>query len=389
MDVVIGDPMLSDSSNEADHDDDENSNNWQQAPAKRKRTLSPNIFQQQQQQQQLKRNAAAPSTSNRFDVLRTDDKTEDNNENTLSPPKPPPIFIPDVSNIGKMVNNLSALINSAEFNYKSLRDGQIRLSVKTVESYRKVIKHFDTEKIKYHTFQVKNERAFRVVIKGLHHSTSLSDIKAMLLSLGHQVRSVRNVVSRVTKMPLPMFFVDLDPSENNNDIFNIHSFDRAIIQVEAPKKFDDIVQCFRCQDYGHTKSYCRKEFRCVKCGVGHPTNECKKARDVPPKCVHCQGIHTANYKGCILYKKLIDKRYSRGTNNANQSEFQNFNSHPSAHQNNIPKFQEGFSYAQAARGDQSRDISILEKIEETLAKQIELTNTLINMMSMLMSKLCK
>lgn len=98
----------------------------------------------------------------------------------------------------------------------------------------------------------------------------------MFLSLGHQVRSVRNVVSRVTKQPLPMFFVDVDPQENNKEIYAITSFDNANFIIEAPKKFNDIVQCHRCQDFGHTKTYCRRTFRCVKCGLDHPTAECKK-----------------------------------------------------------------------------------------------------------------
>lgn len=376
--AMVGDPMLSEDDND---DDDDNNNNWQQVTAKRKRTVSPNILRQKRIH-----NEEAPSTSNRFQALVNDDNDVDNNEGTLSAPKPPPIFIPDVTNIGKMVNNISSIIENTEFNYKSLRDGQIRLTIKTVDSYRKVIRHFDERMIKYHTFQLKTERAFRAVIKGLHHSTNVSDIKAMLLNFGHQVRSVRNIVSRVTKAPLPMFYIDLDPSANNNDIFNIRSFDNAIIQIEAPKKFDDIVQCFRCQAFGHTKTYCKREFRCVKCGLNHPTGECKKAPDTPPKCVHCLNTHTANYKGCIVYKNLLDKRYSKTDNH---QEFQNYSIQPPKQQYNIPQAQERWTYSQAVRGDLPRDNAILEKIEATLAKQVELTNTLINMMSMLMSKLCK
>lgn len=384
MATAMGDPNLSDSSNAEDgnDEDDDNNNDWQKVSEKRKRTVSPNIIHQQ------KRSCIedVPTTSNRFEALATDDNDADNNQNTLSAPTPPPIFIPDVANIGKMVNSLRNIIIKDEFSYKSLRDGQIRLIIKTVDSYRKVIKHFDERKIKYHTFQLKTERAFRVVIKGLHHSTDVSDIKAMLLSLGHQVRSVRNIVSRVSKVPLPMFYIDLDPSANNKDVYNIRSIDGAMVKVEAPRKFDDIVQCFRCQDFGHTKSYCKREFRCVKCGLNHPTGECKKPANTPPKCVHCLSNHTANYKGCIIYKNLLNKRYSRPNNH---QEIQNFNIQPQKQQNNIPQAQEGWSYAQAVKGDQSKDINILEKIEATLAKQIELTNTLISMMSMLMSKLCK
>lgn len=70
-----------------------------------------------------------------------------------------------------MVTNLSKIIPSTDYNYKCLRNNEIRLIVHNVESYRKIINYLDTIKIVYHTYQLKQERAFRVVIKGIHHST--------------------------------------------------------------------------------------------------------------------------------------------------------------------------------------------------------------------------
>ena len=85
---------------------------------------------------------------------------------------------------------------------------QVKLIIKTVESYKKILKYFDSNKIYYYTKQLKSECCYRVVQKGLHFSTAVSEIKAELLSLGHQVRNLINVRSQVTKQPLSMFFVD-------------------------------------------------------------------------------------------------------------------------------------------------------------------------------------
>lgn len=372
---------LSDSSS----DDD---SNWQQVPIKRKSTRSPTSFRHKRPH-----NDDVPSSSNRYEALGSNE-VEENTENSTSPapPKPPPIFIPYVGDIAKMVNNINKVVSNTEYNFKSLRDGQVRLMIKTVESFRKVIHHLDAAQINYHTFQLKQERAFRVVLKGVHHTTPISDIKAMLLSLGHQVRSVRNIISKVSKQPLPMFFVDLDPNDNNKDIFNIRSFDNAIIQVEAPKKFDDIVQCFRCQDYGHTKSYCKKNFRCVKCGQGHPTAECTKTPDIPPKCALCSNSHTASYKGCSTYQRLLSAKSSRAnTNNIGQVHHNQANFSPPKQTFNVQQNRDtnAWTYSQIVRGEQTGMDKVLEKIEAMLVQQIELTNTLVNMMSMLMNKLCK
>ena len=229
-----------------------------------------------------------PSTSNRYASLAHDENVADTNvDNTPTMPKPPPIFIPNVQDIGKMLNSINKVIESDNYHYKSLRDGQVRLSITTVDSFRKIVTYLDNSDIKFHTYQLKQERAFSVVIKGLHHSTPITDIKAKLLLSGHPVRNVRNIKSRTTKKTLPMFFVYLDPNSNNKDIYNMQSLMNTIIVVEHPKKFADIVQCFRCQQFGHTKSYCRNSFRCVKCGLEHSTMECTKTQNTPPQCVHC------------------------------------------------------------------------------------------------------
>ena len=90
--------------------------------------------------------------------------------------------------------------------------------IKSVDAYRKVIKYLEGSNINFHTYQLKQERSYRVVIKGIHHTTPTEDIKAQLIVKGYPVRSVTNVKSRVSKDPLSMFFVDLDPNPNNKTI---------------------------------------------------------------------------------------------------------------------------------------------------------------------------
>lgn len=365
------------------NDDDEDDNTWQYVSQKRKSPMSPIGNHSKRQQIEV----ILPS-HNRFSSLdNNDDEPSTSNNASQREPRPPPIFIPGVSNINKMITDLSKVILIEDFNFKALNNNQIRLMIKNVTSYRKVIKHFDTLKLKYHTYQLKEDRAFRFVIKGLHHTTNISDIKARLLSLGHQVRSVRNVVSRKTKEPLPMFFVDLDPCENNKDVYDIRSIENAVVSIEPPKRFDDLVQCFRCQEFGHTKSYCKKPFRCVKCGGDHSTIDCTKPADVAPKCVHCKNNHTASYKGCPTYQKLANKRTTadyRQTNNRTA-----YYAHPPVGQYDNRSQDNGLTYADILRNQPQREDNLLSKIEAMLAKQIELTTTLMNMMSMLMSKLCK
>lgn len=365
--------------------------NWQQIirrPKKRNQAESPKIYKNKRQ---ALISDDIPTTSNKFAVLQNndDDVDDDNDEVVTTIPKPPPIYIPDVVDVNKMICNIGNIIPKEHFNYKSLRNNQIRLMVNTIDSYRLLVKYLEGRNIGFHTYQLKQERSYRVVLKGLHHSTPIADIKAELLCLGHQVRSVTNVYSRLTKEPLPMFFIDLDPKPNNKDIYNVRHINNAIITVEAPRKRNELVQCHRCQLFGHTKSYCKRPFNCVKCGLNHPTAECKKDLNTPPRCVNCLKNHTANYKGCQIYQNIISKnpnyRFNRQVNHnlETQNNFSYINSNnyniKNSHQNNNQ------SYSEVLRNSNNQ-----ENVNNNSMERIEsLLNNLLNMITMLISKLCK
>nr|CAI5817631.1 unnamed protein product [Callosobruchus analis] len=72
----------------------------------------------------------------------------------------------------------------------------------------------------------------------------------------------------------------------------------------------------RCQQYGHSRTYCNRPYVCVKCGGGHSTASCKKPKDTPAKCALCNGDHPANYKGCEHYHKLLNANSANKVNHA-------------------------------------------------------------------------
>ena len=84
----------------------------------------------------------------------------------------------------------------------------------TPETYRKLIKYFKENNTFYHTYQLKEERAYWIVTKYLQHSTDTEDIKQELSELGHNFRNIINAQHRTTKEPLYLFFADLEPAEN-------------------------------------------------------------------------------------------------------------------------------------------------------------------------------
>ena len=151
---------------------------------------------------------------------------------------------------------LTETLKEVQYFCKALPNETVKINVNTSDSYRRLIKRLQDDKTVHHTYQVGEERAYRVVLRNLHHSIPPNEIQAELETLGHKVCNVLNIRHCVTKEPLPFYFVDPEPHDNNKSIYDLKFLCNMKIIVEAPRKKNHIVQCTRCQFYGHTKSYC-------------------------------------------------------------------------------------------------------------------------------------
>jgi hypothetical protein len=246
------------------------------------------------------------TTPNPFAVLATDDDiTDDTISVDAKHSRPPPIMIHNVIGFDFLRQSLVEIIGDEFTCSISTKTVTVRTSSPLV--YRKVIQFLKDRSAEYHTYQLPEEKAYRVVIRGLHPSTSTSSIKEAIEGHGHTVRSVVNIISS-EKIPLPLFFVDLEPSGNNSSVYDINNILHCKIKVEEPRRNRGIPQCVRCQSFAHTKKYCSRQPRCVKCGGDHLSADCKKTRDTPATCANCGSSHPANYRGCSTYKQLKQQR---------------------------------------------------------------------------------
>jgi len=279
---------------------------------------------------------------------------------------------------------MRTLANSDTFSYKATGRGNIRLMPKDSTTYRKIVAHLDNCQFAFRTFQLKEERAFRIVVKGLHHTTPIEEVKEAFVNLGHNVRDAKNAVSRVTKMPLSMFFINLEPAPTNKKVFEINRLCHAVVSIEEPKKFDEVVQCFRCQAFGHTKRYCKLEYVCVKCGLSHDSLNCMKAKEDPPVCGNCGDEHTASYRGCRIYieakKRFSPKPKAVTASSSNPAPHANFPASSAANQTGNQKF----SYANVARAGAAENLnnngqSPLDALEERMMRRMEsMMNSMFN-----------
>lgn len=96
--------------------------------------------------------------------------------------------------------------------------------------------------------------------------------------------------------PTPLVLVEIE--RHYKSIYNLNNCCGLSISVESLKSKTTIIQCHRCQMFGHAQKNCNAQYECLKCGDAHSTHLCTKPRTTPAKCANCAGEHTANYSKC-------------------------------------------------------------------------------------------
>lgn len=279
----------------------------QWVPVTNKRRRSPNQTQPLLKQTKIDNYWLGPKQhTNRFEALENLDNDQ---EQEVREPKPPPIFVDGVAQISPLCDKLNDVAKD-KYILKIIGTERIKIQPMNKDAYSSIYKALEEKHTQFHTYETKANRAFRVVLKNMHPSSDIGEIKESLSKNGHLARNVYNIKHRGNKKPLPYFFIDLEPKSNNMDIYKIEYLLHQKIKFEAPHTKREIPQCARCQRYGHTKKFCHHYARCVKCAGLHETANCqRKERDRDVLCVLCEGNHPANYKGCEVYKELQSKKY--------------------------------------------------------------------------------
>jgi hypothetical protein len=133
----------------------------------------------------------------------------------------------------------------------------------------------------------------------------------------------------------------LNPAPNNPEIFKLKTLCHSIVKIEEPHSKRDLPQCHRCQNYGHTRTYCNRTPRCVRCGQAHVSDMCEKPKDTPATCALCGKDHPANYRGCAVHKELQKSRNTvASTTHADVSRRQLDSNHPDRQHLNWVKTQD-------------------------------------------------
>lgn len=236
----------------------------------------------------------------------------------------PPIIVKKLPNGNFFEQNhkLQSLLNQPmKISYSS--EG-IKYHTSCRSDYDKLYSTLQNENLSFYSYEPRETRLLQVVIKRLPTFIEPSVLKEELQKLNFAVEHVRQMTvpeqsSDGTPMrrPIPVWVVTLPNNEHSRTIYQLFDINNHVIKVESYRPTPHVIQCHKCQNFGHTSRRCNLQTRCVKCSNSHLFSECpSKGPDHTPKCANCGGSHTSSYSQCPvqlqqrreLQEKLRKKR---------------------------------------------------------------------------------
>lgn len=179
----------------------------------------------------------------------------------------------------------------------------IKIQPTTIDDYRTLYKYLKENNYEFHTHQLSEERNLRIVIKGVPLEIKDDEIKEDLKEKGYPTIKITRMMGKNNK-PIQMILIEIE--KKYKSIYNIKSINGLDILIE-PLKSKQIVQCYRCQLFGHVQKNCTADYKCMKCAADHPTYQCTKEKTTPARCSNCNGEHTSIDKKCPKRPTLHQK----------------------------------------------------------------------------------
>ena len=160
--------------------------------------------------------------------------------------------------------------------------------------------------------EAKVEDALSVVVKDVDTTIGEGDIeKAILEKQGLKVKVIR-FINRTSGRGIPKVKVTFEKKEEMEAaISNSRLFiGTRSCRTEEYKKKNRILQCYRCQRFGHAQDSCKaRDIRCGKCAGAHRRQECTARASY---CANCTGDHLASDGRCPraieVKRKIAEKR---------------------------------------------------------------------------------
>ncbi|CAH0562889.1 unnamed protein product [Brassicogethes aeneus] len=267
-------------------------------------------------------NEPTPSTS------QTNTETNKNNQNTR--PRtyrtntttkkdinlPPPIIIAGKTDMRHRETIETLKENLTDFTVKHTKYNTI-INIKKKEEYNNYIEILKENNSNFHTYTPQDEKTHAFVMRGLDAKITIPELKEALLK-ERQLETYN--IFELKKTHRPLYMITTSSAVTLQWLnSNVQYIDHTRVFWERKKNKRTIIQCHRCQEWGHATTNCNNQFKCLKCAKEHPTNTCTKSKDTPATCANCEGNHPANSVDCPVYLYKITQIADRYKTKPQQS----------------------------------------------------------------------
>lgn len=282
-----------------------------------------------------KRRTGTNESTNKRDNMETTAQINEKREVIIPPPPINIVNVHDFSTIREIMDEYQ----KEKYKISAMNNDIFKINVNDEETYRSLTAKLNENSMQWYTYENKNERPIRVMLRGLHCSTPTLDIVDDLKAQNLDIIDVVNILKKPRvnekkeKIPLPLFMASFSNKESVDSIYNVKYILNTKVKVESLRKnYITIPQCKRCQGFNHTQKYCAREPRCVSCAGKHLSIQCNVEKTRPAVCINCKGQHPANYRGCDIAKELQKMRVKNiksRQNQPDQNKADRITNHPS------------------------------------------------------------
>jgi TolA-binding protein len=166
-------------------------------------------------------------------------------------PKLPPIIIYQVR-VYDIIYYIYYLNTKLEQNYiiTLLNSGDLKLIVDTEDHYRTASKMLNEAQFILSTYENKQTRPIRVIVKKLHNSFTPEQTVQELRRKVYQIIDAVNSLKWKTKEPLPVFMLTFDRTENIPKMYEITNIGGMRVEITPYRKTKLLPQCKNCQSLG-------------------------------------------------------------------------------------------------------------------------------------------
>jgi hypothetical protein len=131
----------------------------------------------------------------------------------------PPLFVLGITNTQRLTATTEQAVSILHYTLIIMKTDTIKILAKKPEYHKIIIDILKEKKVELHTYKPRQQRAYRAVIRNLHYSMQEKLVREEIERMEHKIRNLWNIRRRVAGNPLSLFFSDIEPAAENNEIY--------------------------------------------------------------------------------------------------------------------------------------------------------------------------